>query len=156
MEAPGERHVLHDWDTFLSRDLDDAAREHVFRFRENHWKRRLVLLVIERDRHLRRMRQRYRRRRDVLVGALARHIPEIEIRGVAAGLHVVAVLPTGLDERRVLREARARGLALSGLSEHAVRTPREQALLLGYAVSREPTIEASVTELAKAVRAVSA
>jgi GntR family transcriptional regulator/MocR family aminotransferase len=107
----------------------------------------------ELDRHLRRMRLRYRRRRDTLVGALAQRLPEVEVRGVAAGLHVLAVLPAGVEERRVLGEARARGIALSGLSEHAVRPPREEALVLGYAVSGEPTLRAAVRELAEIVSA---
>ena len=58
------------------------------------------------------------------------------MRGLAAGLHVAAVLPPGTDEARVLEEARARGLGLYGLSEHCRAAAREPALLLGYAVSR--------------------
>jgi GntR family transcriptional regulator / MocR family aminotransferase len=106
----------------------------------------------ELDRHLRRLRLRYRRRRDVLVQALKRELPEIEVRGIAAGLHVVAMLPPGTDEQRVLAEARARGIGLYGLSEHRVRPGGEPALLLGYAVSNEPAIRAAVHALAEAVR----
>jgi len=105
----------------------------------------------ELDRHLRRMRLRYRRRRDVLVRALEERLPEVEVRGIAAGLHVLAVLPPGTDETRVLEEGRARGLGLYGLSEHAVRPRDEAALLLGYAVSPEAAIRAAVAELAEAV-----
>ena len=47
------------------------------------------------DRHLRRMRVRYRERRDVLVRALERELPETRMGGIAAGLHVVVVLPAG-------------------------------------------------------------
>jgi GntR family transcriptional regulator/MocR family aminotransferase len=107
----------------------------------------------ELDRHLRRMRLRYRRRRDVLVRALARELPELEVRGIAAGLHVVAVLPPGLEEARVLAEARARGIGLSALGEHAVRPPRVQALLLGYALPGEEAIRRAVRALAAAVEA---
>jgi GntR family transcriptional regulator/MocR family aminotransferase len=110
----------------------------------------------ELDRHLRRMRLRYRRRRDVLVRALARELPEIEIRGAAAGLYLAAVLPPGSDERRVLEEARERGIAVSGLSDHCMRARREPTLLLGYAVSGEPTIRAAVRTLAEAVAATAA
>ena len=108
----------------------------------------------ELDRHLRRMRLRYRRRRDTLVAALARELPEVEVRGIAAGLHVLAVLPPGVVEARVLDEARARGIALYGLSEHAVRQRPENALLLGYAVAAEAALRVAVRELAEAVRAV--
>ena len=107
----------------------------------------------ELDRHLRRMRLRYRRRRDVLVRALGRELSELEVRGIAAGLHVFAVLPPGSDEQRLLAAARARGIGLTGLSEHAVRPPREQALMLGYALSSEPALRAAVRELAAAFSA---
>lgn len=110
----------------------------------------------ELDRHLRRMRLRYRRRRDVLVDALEKQLSGVEVRGIAAGLHLLAVLPPGVDEQRVLVEARARGIGLSGLGEHSIRPPAQQALLLGYAASREPTIRAGVRRLAEAVEAASA
>jgi GntR family transcriptional regulator/MocR family aminotransferase len=111
------------------------------------------LLRGELDRHLRRMRLRYRRRRDVLVRELERQLPELEVRGLAAGLYVEAVLPEGTDEARVLEEARARGIALSGMAEHCAEAVREPALLLGYAVAPEPSLRRAVTVLAEAVRA---
>ena len=111
------------------------------------------LLRGELDRHLRRMRIRYRRRRDVLVRELARQLPQVEVRGLAAGLYVEAVLPEGADEARVLEEARARGVGLSGMSEHCAQVVRQPALLLGYAVTPEPSLRRAVTVLAEAVRA---
>src|SRR5207248_969200 len=53
----------------------------------------------EMDRHLRKMRQVYRRRRDRLVAALAEVLSELQIGGVAAGLHLMVNLPSGTDER---------------------------------------------------------
>ncbi|HEV8175095.1 MAG TPA: PLP-dependent aminotransferase family protein, partial [Actinoplanes sp.] len=50
------------------------------------------------DRHLRRMRVRYRARRDAVIQALAAELPEAVIRGIAAGLHVTAELPATDDE----------------------------------------------------------
>ncbi len=111
------------------------------------------LLRGELDRHLRRMRLRYRRRRDELVRSLARELPDVRVRGLAAGLYVEAVLPPGLDERRVVEEARARGVGLSGMGEHCERAVREPALLLGYAVTPEPGLRQAVKALAEAVRA---
>ncbi|AYN41890.1 PLP-dependent aminotransferase family protein [Streptomyces dangxiongensis] len=67
------------------------------------------------DRHVRRMRLRYRRRRDRLVAALAAHAPHIEVTGVAAGLHAVLRLPPG-TEGPTLRAAARRGIALDGLA----------------------------------------
>ena len=101
----------------------------------------------ELDRHLRRTRGIYRGRRDTLVAALARELPDWEPAGIAAGLHLVAVLPPDTDEAAVLAAARARGVALSGLVEHSVAT-RPAALLLGYGRIAEPAIDAGVAELA--------
>jgi GntR family transcriptional regulator/MocR family aminotransferase len=107
----------------------------------------------ELDRHLRRMRIRYRRRRDVLVEALARELPMVDVRGIAAGLHVLGVFPPGYDELRILDEARRRRIGVYGLGEHRVRPSEEAALLLGYAVVGEATIRAAVRELRAAVEA---
>ncbi len=111
------------------------------------------LLRGELDRHLRRMRLRYRRRRDALVRELARQLPELEVRGLAAGLYLEAVLPHMLNEERVLAEARARGVGLAGMSEHCAEAVRDPALLLGYAVAPEPSLRRAVAVLADAVRA---
>ncbi|HJQ48921.1 MAG TPA: PLP-dependent aminotransferase family protein [Gaiellaceae bacterium] len=113
------------------------------------------LLRGELDRHLRRMRLRYRSRRDVLVQELAGQLPTLEVRGHAAGLYVEAGLPSGMDEARVVEEARARGVGLSGMAEHRAEAVREPALLLGYAVAPEPSLRRAVTVLAEAVRAAS-
>ncbi|MGD3106803.1 PLP-dependent aminotransferase family protein [Streptomyces sp. YGL11-2] len=67
------------------------------------------------DRHLRGMRQRYRRRRDQLIAALAERAPHVEGTGIAAGLHMVLRLPPGTEQSTV-RAAERAGLALEGLS----------------------------------------
>ncbi|GAA2552494.1 PLP-dependent aminotransferase family protein [Streptomyces levis] len=100
------------------------------------------------DRHVRRMRQRYRRRRDRLVAALAAHAPHIEVTGVAAGLHAVLRLPPG-TEASVVKAAAWQGVALDGLA--AFRHPETDmpvgdGLVVGYATPSEhaygPALEA--------------
>jgi GntR family transcriptional regulator/MocR family aminotransferase len=103
------------------------------------------------DRHLRRTRSVYRARRDALVAALERHLPECRPAGVAAGLHLVVHLPVGTDERAVLDAARSRGLGLSGISEHSVE-PGPPAVLLGYGRLPEPAVEPAVRLLADSLR----
>ena len=63
------------------------------------------------DRHLRRMRASYARRRAVLVGALRAHAPGVRVGGLAAGFHAVATLPPGCPTRR---SSRQRGSDRSG------------------------------------------
>ncbi|BCI55744.1 putative transcriptional regulator, GntR family protein [Mycolicibacterium litorale] len=65
------------------------------------------------DRHIRRMRMRYRRRRDRLVEALAPL--GVGVRGLSAGLNLLLTLPDGA-EREVLQRAGGAGIALTGLS----------------------------------------
>lgn len=49
------------------------------------------------DRHIRRMRMRYRRRRDALVPALAHF--DVRVGGVAAGVNALVTLPDGAEPR---------------------------------------------------------
>jgi GntR family transcriptional regulator / MocR family aminotransferase len=105
----------------------------------------------ELDRHLRRTRAVYRARRDALVDALERLLPDCPPAGVAAGLHLVVHLPAGTDEGAVLEAARSRGLGVSGISEHRLE-PGPPALLLGYGRLPEPAIEAAVRLLADSLR----
>ncbi len=108
----------------------------------------------ELDRHIRRMRARYRRRRDALVAALGRTLPEAIVDGSAAGLHVTLTLPLGDDEQAVREEAQQRRIALETISEYRWGDERrDPALLLGYGQLSEPAIAAAAEELASAVRA---
>jgi GntR family transcriptional regulator / MocR family aminotransferase len=90
----------------------------------------------ELDRHLRRTRPIYRRRRDALLTALT----GLEVEGVAAGLHVLARLPPGLSEAAAVAAAAARGVAVNELAPHVAGTPRAPSLLLGYTRLPEPAL----------------
>jgi GntR family transcriptional regulator/MocR family aminotransferase len=94
------------------------------------------------DQHLRRMRHVYRRRRDALIAALQQRRAGLTVRGVAAGLHLVAMLPRGADERHVVRAAADRDVRLYPLGtywrDRPKRTPH--GLVLGYAHLTEAEI----------------
>ncbi|MEU8610245.1 PLP-dependent aminotransferase family protein, partial [Actinoplanes sp. NPDC048791] len=80
------------------------------------------------DRHIRRSRLRYRKRRDLLVAALAGHA---SVTGIAAGLHALVPVP---DEAAVIARAAERGLALHGLGHfRAPDGPAADGLVIGYA-----------------------
>ena len=111
----------------------------------------------ELDRHLRRMRVRYRGRRDALVEALIEALPEVRVHGIKAGLHVTAQLLDGDRARAIRDEAARRGVALTAMSDYYLDPIEDSSmLLLGYARSSEPLIRAGVRELAATVRAVRA
>jgi GntR family transcriptional regulator / MocR family aminotransferase len=104
------------------------------------------------DRHLRRNRALYRARRDALVTALAAHLPQVTVGGIAAGLHVVAELPAQTDEAAVVAAARERSVGVYGMIDY--RFPGSSgpaALVLGYGGLGERAIQAGVRLLAEAV-----
>jgi GntR family transcriptional regulator / MocR family aminotransferase len=97
------------------------------------------------DRHLRRMRPTYAKRRDVLVDALARHAPSVELTGLAAGFHAVAHLPDPVDEQAVVAAARARSVGLYGMSAcRATRSRTPPQLVLGFGNLSERSIQAGI------------
>jgi GntR family transcriptional regulator/MocR family aminotransferase len=110
----------------------------------------------ELDRHLRRMRQSYRRRRDALLAALAAQLPEATVHGLAAGMHATVQLPSGHDERAVVEEARRRRILVAGMDAYRVASQGPPTLLLGYAQIAEAAIAPGVDALADAVRAAAA
>ncbi len=107
----------------------------------------------ELDRHLRRMRLRYQHRRERLLEALARWLPEGRLRSPgAAGLFELIELPDGVDEAALLRAAAARGVGAEGLSWHRYSPGGHPGVLLGYGNLSEPAIEQGVHLLGEALR----
>ena len=105
----------------------------------------------ELDRHLRRMRPVFRARRDALLDALSRHLPELEPAGVAAGLHLVAWLPAALDESAVVAAAARAGVAVAGLAPYWLAPAPRGGLIFGYSDLDERAIADGVARLAGAV-----
>ncbi len=103
------------------------------------------------DRHLRRMRPVYRRRRDALLAALARHLPWLEPTGVSAGLHLVTWLPPELDEATVVGAARRAGVALDAVGPYRITNPGPGGLIFGYATVNERAIAEGVARLAQVI-----
>jgi GntR family transcriptional regulator / MocR family aminotransferase len=85
------------------------------------------------DRHIRRCRLVYRRRRDRLVNALMRAAPDHPVSGLAAGLHAVLRLPADASEPELVTDAAARGLAVEGMRRYCAQgVNHPPALVLGY------------------------
>jgi len=71
------------------------------------------------DRHIRRMRGIYRRRRDLLIATLAAQAPAVQVSGIAAGGHALVRLPPGgPGEPNLIAGARRHGIALAGLGDY--------------------------------------
>lgn len=109
----------------------------------------------ELDRHLRRMRARYRARRDALVEAVREFLPEAEVCGIAAGLHAAVRLPHGHDERAIRAEAERRGIALRTMGEYQrVVRGGPPTLLIGYAGQSDEVVRIGIRELAAVIRSM--
>jgi GntR family transcriptional regulator/MocR family aminotransferase len=98
------------------------------------------------------MRLVYRNRREVLLGALGRYAPGLSTSGASAGLHLVAWLPSGIDEAALIREAANLGVRVAGTTPYHLGsvTPRA-GLLFGYGTLGAGDIEAGVRLVARAL-----
>ncbi|MCT7661599.1 MocR-like pyridoxine biosynthesis transcription factor PdxR [Mycobacterium deserti] len=106
------------------------------------------------DKHIRRMRIRYRHRRDRLVDALAPF--DIGISGLNAGLNMLLTLPDGA-EHEVLQRAGEAGIALQGLSimRHPLAGPevaRPDGIIIGFGTPAEHGFAAAVDALCNVLR----
>jgi GntR family transcriptional regulator/MocR family aminotransferase len=105
----------------------------------------------ELDRHMRRMRPVYRRRRDALLAALADRLPELRPAGISAGLHLAAWLPPDLDEAAVVDAAARRDLAVYGIGPYRLDGTGDPGLLFGYASLTEQAIAEGIAILADVI-----
>jgi GntR family transcriptional regulator/MocR family aminotransferase len=103
------------------------------------------------DRHLRRMRPVYRRRRDALLAALAEQLPWLEPAGISAGLHLVTWLPPHLAEEAVVTAARQAGVGLDAVGPYRISNPGPGGLIFGYATASERAITEGVARLAAVI-----
>ncbi|MCW3028202.1 MAG: Transcriptional regulator, GntR family domain [Solirubrobacterales bacterium] len=104
------------------------------------------------DRHLRQARRRYRARRDALLSAVERHLPDARVTGLAAGLHAIVQLASPVDGLALLRAAHRRSVGVYLLG-YAYMQPRavHEGLVLGYASLPESSIEEGISRLALAL-----
>jgi GntR family transcriptional regulator/MocR family aminotransferase len=106
----------------------------------------------ELDRHIRRMRLRYQRRREALLEALAQWLPQARVSAGAAGLYELVELPEGVDEAALVAASASRGVGLEGLSLHRFNPAAPPGLVLGFACLSEPAIDHGVRLLAEALQ----
>lgn len=100
------------------------------------------------DRHIRRRRHAYRRRRDTLGAALRDQGLPVQVTGVSAGLHALVNLPGSVNEDDVIADARQRGLALEGLTSYILdHQPHRPALVVGYAAPPDHAYTTAIERL---------
>ena len=109
------------------------------------------------DKHIRRMRLSYRRRRDRLVEALRPF--DVGISGLSAGLHLLLTLPDG-TEAEVVRRAGEAGIALAGLSlfrhpNAGPDVPTTEGIVVSFGTPAESAFTAAVDALCWVLTGVS-
>jgi GntR family transcriptional regulator / MocR family aminotransferase len=101
------------------------------------------------ERHIRRVRSVYRRRRDRLIAMLAERAPAVTPVGISAGLRVLLELPPGgPSEEDVIARAAQESIELFpvGWCYHAGRGPAN-GIVLGYAGLPEHAFESAIAML---------
>jgi GntR family transcriptional regulator/MocR family aminotransferase len=106
------------------------------------------------ERHLRLVRSRHRERRDALLAALAEHLPQAEVHGVAAGLHLLVTLPDTVDDAAVVERAGKAGIVVHALSSHRTGGG-PPGLVLGYAATPAGRMREAVGTIASLARELS-
>jgi GntR family transcriptional regulator/MocR family aminotransferase len=105
------------------------------------------------DRHLRQMRRRYLTRRNALLQALSRYLPEATVLGAAAGVHLTVRFPDGFPIARLVKDAASMRVRVEPLAPcYADPASAPPGLMLGYANLTESQIAAGVQVLAQATR----
>jgi GntR family transcriptional regulator/MocR family aminotransferase len=105
------------------------------------------------DRHLRQMRRRYVARRNALLQALARYLPDATVLGAAAGLHLTVRFPDGYSIAELVRGAADMRVRVEPLAPcYADEAAAPPGLMLGYANVTETQIVEGVRVLARVMR----
>jgi DNA-binding transcriptional MocR family regulator len=104
--------------------------------------------------HVDRLRAAYRARRDALVDALSRDGGECRVATPAGGMFAWLTLPDGVDERHVVKEAFARGVAVApGTQFYVDGAGRQGALRLAFTCLPREDMAAVAARLGEAVTA---
>jgi GntR family transcriptional regulator / MocR family aminotransferase len=104
-------------------------------------------------RHIRRMRMLYMERRSALVDAIQTEMGGmLEAIGAEAGLHLVALLPRGIDDAAVSKHAAQRGVSVIPLSSCHSQSPARGGLILGYGGTNLHQIREGVGKLKLSVQ----
>lgn len=116
-----------------------------------------MLAAGEYPEHLARIRDEYRRGRDLMLDALDRHLaPVATWTRPAGGACLLVTLRAELDDRTVLAEAERAGVSVVPGSALTAGPPAVTMLRLAYGYVEPDAIEPGIRRLAQAIRAASA
>jgi GntR family transcriptional regulator / MocR family aminotransferase len=105
--------------------------------------------------HIRRMRQRYREARDVVVDSITRELGDlVEVEVPECGIQLVLHFRDPISDLAVAREAREAGVIVRPVSPLYLEAPARSGLVLGYSGFDLHQLRAAATGLARATLAV--
>jgi GntR family transcriptional regulator/MocR family aminotransferase len=114
------------------------------------------------ERHIRKMRLEYARRRAALVDGLTRagrdtagggqHQVPFRLLGDTAGMHVVLELPSDFPVGRLIDAAAERGVTVYPLDRYFAGKPTMNGLIIGYGTATLPQLRRAAAELALLLR----
>ncbi len=106
------------------------------------------------DKHIRRMKSIYARRRQVLVDSLKTYLGEdATVAGDIAGLSLLVTIDD-IDDEELVEEAAAEGLMLTSTKSFYTRSSRAGEFLLGYGNMPESQIDVGIKRLRSVIRRV--
>lgn len=101
------------------------------------------------ERHIKRTRVSYAKRRAALVQAVTKHFGKrIFISPVSAGMHLLVRFGDDFDDAQVLKAARDSQVSLVSTVNHYLKNPRSGEFLMGFAHLPEENIQTSVQQFA--------
>lgn len=100
------------------------------------------------ERHLRRLRRRNTRRREVLLDAIHDYLGDrVEVTGDGAGSHIVLWSTRRCDEAQLLQQASSQDVGVYGISSYYFSRPPRPGLLLGYSRMTEHQIREGIRRI---------
>ncbi len=105
------------------------------------------------ERHLNKMRNIYKKKRESLTSAIRQLLPDAEISGSNVGLHLILKIENGMTECELIKTAEKRGVKVYGVSQFYlgnISKSTHPSLLLGFSSLKEDELFKAVHLLRRA------
>jgi GntR family transcriptional regulator / MocR family aminotransferase len=103
------------------------------------------------ERHLNKMRNIYKKKREFLVASIKRYLLGTEIIGTNSGLHLLLRVNNGTNEEELIKRAEEKGINILGLSKSYFNVKVDMAtVFLGYASLTCEEIKEAIIQLKEA------
>lgn len=99
------------------------------------------------NRHLRKMRRHYQRRKQLATTLLQQHLPECKLSALAAGLHLVLEFPTVIDDVRLAHQLAGYGIKAQPLQRYLFMAEPRSGLVMGIANGSESEFTKALSQL---------